>query len=94
MTLYCGRCFHDRGLLVPLTYMQRLNISEKTGRPYDLSRKFGTPYPYGCSFCGEERHDGGVHVREHIVITDKGSELEIAHVPHVVTSADLAKRRQ
>ncbi len=84
MTLYCGRCYHDRGLFVPLTYMQRLNISEKTGRPYDSARKFGTPTPYGCAFCGEERHSGGTHVREHRVVTDKGEEQVVMHVPHVV----------
>ena len=85
MTLYCGRCYHDRGQLVRLTYLQRLNISEKTGRPYDTSRHYGTPQPYGCPFCGEERHAGGNHVREHRVITDKGEEQVVKHIPHVVT---------
>jgi hypothetical protein len=82
-TLYCGRCFHDRGRYVPLTLLTPLIISEKTGRPYDGAKK-GRPYPYGCGYCGEERHEGGFHVRESRIITDKGEENVVAHIPHVV----------
>ena len=82
-TLYCGRCFHDRGVLVPLTYLQARRSSSRVQFVDDGPQ--GSPYMWGCSYCDEERSLGGYHVRSHVVMGGAhGGEETVVHVPHVV----------
>jgi hypothetical protein len=82
-SLYCGRCYHDRGVLVALTYLQGRRSSSRVQFVDDGPQ--GSPYPWGCGYCDEERHAGGYHVRAHVVLggSSQGEE-SVVHVPHVV----------
>lgn len=84
MQLYCGRCWHDRGSMVPLTRMVG-NHRWPGPRVVGLDGHVTEKVTLLCSFCGEERRDGGTHLRVHEVLDGSGEDT-VMRIPHVIAA--------